>query len=134
MQKFTTDLADKECDVRYKWITVSAAAGFKGNFMFTNRGTFNIVGSGKIDGSVGTYPLIMINNTGGAVLNIQSSEITGQGVVQNVGGIVNITGGTLTASARNTVLSQFGEVHIGASAHLMAAGEGKSAVQLIGAR
>ena len=101
--------------------TVSAAAGFKGNFMFTNRGTFNIVGSGKIDGSVGTYPLIMINNTGGAVLNIQSSEITGQGVVQNVGGIVNITGGTLTASARNTVLSQFGEVHIGASAHLMAA-------------
>lgn len=26
--------------------TVSAAAGFKGNFMFTNRGTFNIVGSG----------------------------------------------------------------------------------------
>ena len=47
--------------------TVSAAAGFKGNFMFTNRGTFNIVGSGKIDGSVGTYPLIMINNTGGAV-------------------------------------------------------------------
>ena len=102
--------------------TVSAAAGFKGNFMFTNRGTFNIVGSGKIDGSVGTYPLIMINNTGGAVLNIQSSEITGQGVVQNVGGIVNITGGTLTASARNTVLSQFGEVHIGASAHLMAAG------------
>ena len=114
--------------------TVSAAAGFKGNFMFTNRGTFNIVGSGKIDGSVGTYPLIMINNTGGAVLNIQSSEITGQGVVQNVGGIVNITGGTLTASARNTVLSQFGEVHIGASAHLMAAGEGKSAVQLIGAK
>ena len=112
--------------------TVSAAAGFKGNFMFTNRGTFNIVGSGKIDGSVGTYPLIMINNTGGAVLNIQSSEITGQGVVQNVGGIVNITGGTLTA--RNTVLSQFGEVHIGASAHLMAAGEGKSAVQLIGAK
>ena len=76
----------------------------------------------------------MINNTGGAVLNIQSSEITGQGVVQNVGGIVNITGGTLTASARNTVLSQFGEVHIGASAHLMAAGEGKSAVQLIGAK
>ena len=72
--------------------------------------------------------------TGGAVLNIQSSEITGQGVVQNVGGIVNITGGTLTASARNTVLSQFGEVHIGASAHLMAAGEGKSAVQLIGAK
>ena len=114
--------------------TVSAAAGFKGNFMFTNRGTFNIVGSGKIDGSVGTYPLIMINNTGGAVLNIQSSEITGQGVVQNAGGIVNITGGTLTASARNTVLSQFGEVHIGASAHLMAAGEGKSAVQLIGAK
>lgn len=62
--------------------------------------------------------LIMINNTGGAVLNIQSSEITGQGVVQNVGGIVNITGGTLTASARNTVLSQFGRVHIGASAIL----------------
>ena len=30
--------------------------------------------------------------------------------------------------------SQFGEVHIGASAHLMAAGEGKSAVQLIGAK
>lgn len=47
---------------------------------------------------------------------------------------MNITGGTLTASARNTVLSQFGEVHIGASAHLMAAGEGKSAVQLIGAK
>lgn len=29
--------------------TVSAAAGFKGNFMFTNRGTFNIVGSGSCD-------------------------------------------------------------------------------------
>ena len=28
--------------------TVSAAAGFKGNFMFTNRGTFNIVGSGRL--------------------------------------------------------------------------------------
>ena len=114
--------------------TVSAAAGFKGNFMFTNRGTFNIVGSGKIDGSVGTYPLIMINNTGGAVLNIQSSEITGQGVVQNVGGIVNITGGTLTASARNTVLSQFGEVHIGASAHLMAAGTVSAQVEITGGR
>ena len=74
----------------------------------------------------------MINNTGGAVLNIQSSEITGQGVVQNVGGIVNITGGTLTASARNTVLSQFGEVHIGASR--VEWFEGKSAVQLIGAK
>ncbi len=114
--------------------TVSAAAGFKGNFMFTNRGTFNIVGNGKIDGGAGPYPLIVINNSNSAVLNIGGGEITGQGVVQNVSGIVNITGGTLTASTRNTVLSQLGEVHISETAHLAAEGEGKSAVQVIGSK
>ena len=114
--------------------TVSAAAGFKGNFMFTNRGTFNIVGNGKIDGGAGPYPLIVINNSSSAVLNISSGEIAGQGAVQNVGGIVNITGGTLTASARNTVISQLGEVHISQTAHLTTTGEEKSAVQLIGAK
>lgn len=117
--------AEKDITLNLGSYTVKSDGSFFDGYsmLFENRGTLTITGEGTIDATAGVNPYIGIENKGQLRI-LSGSIIASWNGIRNIGGTLNISGGTVTNTSTASdgqdcaVYAEAGSTTISGNAHL----------------